>query len=206
MRLLCKGFEHFSLPSLREAERTEISEMDFLGDAKHRQRPKIFGPNFPSCRKPNQSVLKFASKVVELLGIQNPRFRSVPLKILSFLCASMDEAVDREASEIDNLGETPEGTKVKKQATAKGKRDSAVQGISTYLSSNLCSGTNDSSIVSKRSVERTGYQVRSAEGQWLRYFVKKLVRRSPLINLGYFVRVKAVERVVDEVLASKCQC
>lgn len=63
----------------------------------------------------------------------------------------------------------------------------------------LNSGTNDSSIVSKRSVERIGYDVKSSQHQWLRYFVKKPARRAPLINLGYFIRMKAVEKVVDEV-------
>ena len=53
--------------------------------------------------------------------------------------------------------------------------------------------------MSKRSVEKTGHAVKSARGEWLRYFVKKPTRRSPLINLGYFVRMKAIEKVVDEV-------
>jgi len=53
--------------------------------------------------------------------------------------------------------------------------------------------------VSKRSVERTGYNIKSAQHQWLRHFVKKPTRRAPLIHLGYFIRIKAVERVVDEV-------
>jgi hypothetical protein len=63
----------------------------------------------------------------------------------------------------------------------------------------LNSGTNDSSIVSKRSVERTGYNIKTAQHQWFRHFVKKPARRAPLINLGYFVRMKAIEKVVDEV-------
>jgi tRNA wybutosine-synthesizing protein 4 len=63
----------------------------------------------------------------------------------------------------------------------------------------LISGTNDSSIVSKRSVERTGYAIKAVEHQWFRHFVKKPVRRAPLINLGYFVRMRAIEKAVDEV-------
>src|SRR5271154_3093021 len=74
--------------------------------------------------------------------------------------------------------------------------------VSRPLEYGLNSGTNDSSIVSKRSVERTGYDIKSAQHQWLRHFVKKPARRAPLINLGYFIRIKAVERVVDEVSSS----
>lgn len=67
----------------------------------------------------------------------------------------------------------------------------------------LNTGTNDSSIVSKRSVERSGYDIKSSHHQWLRYFVKKPARRAPLINLGYFIRMKAVEKVIDEVDPSR---
>lgn len=59
-------------------------------------------------------------------------------------------------------------------------------------------GTNDSSIVSKRSVERIYY----SEPHFYRYFVKKSQRRSPLINRGYWLRMYAVEyvmkRFIDE--------
>ncbi|KAN0119854.1 hypothetical protein V8E51_002062 [Hyaloscypha variabilis] len=43
-------------------------------------------------------------------------------------------------------------------------------------------GTNNSSIVSKRSVERLYFP---NELHFFRYFVKKPQRRSPLINRGY---------------------
>jgi len=69
----------------------------------------------------------------------------------------------------------------------------------------LISGTNDSSIVSKRSVERNGYAIKSVEHQFFRHFVKKPVRRAPLINLGYFIRMRAIERAVDQVLPGKFQ-
>lgn len=52
-------------------------------------------------------------------------------------------------------------------------------------------GTNNSSIVSKRSVERLYYQ----EPHFYRYFVKKPQRRSPLINRGYWLRMHAIEMV-----------
>ncbi|KAL8968925.1 MAG: hypothetical protein Q9183_002243 [Haloplaca sp. 2 TL-2023] len=52
--------------------------------------------------------------------------------------------------------------------------------------------TNNSSIVSKRSVERT-YLPRP---HFIRHFVKKPHRRSPLIHRGYWLRMHAIEQVV----------
>lgn len=60
----------------------------------------------------------------------------------------------------------------------------------------LCQ-TNNSSIVSKRSVERLYYP---NEPQYFRHFVKKPQRRSPLINRGYWLRIKAVDQVVRQFL------
>ena len=57
-------------------------------------------------------------------------------------------------------------------------------------------GTNDSSIVSKRSVERLYYP----EPHFFRYFVKKPQRRAPLINRGYWLRMHAVDTVVRNFL------
>ena len=48
--------------------------------------------------------------------------------------------------------------------------------------------TNNSSIVSKRSVERLYFPT---EAHFLRYFVKKPQRRSPLINRGYWLRMNS---------------
>ncbi|XP_028663349.1 tRNA wybutosine-synthesizing protein 4 [Erpetoichthys calabaricus] len=49
-------------------------------------------------------------------------------------------------------------------------------------------GTNDSSIVSKCSAAGLGY----FEDNFLKCFVQKTVRRSPLINRGYYIRAKAM--------------
>lgn len=57
--------------------------------------------------------------------------------------------------------------------------------------------TNNSSIVSKRSVERLYFP---NEPHYFRYFVKKPQRRSPLINRGYWLRMKAVDSVVRQFL------
>ena len=56
--------------------------------------------------------------------------------------------------------------------------------------------TNNSSIVSKRSVERLYYQ----EPHFYRYFVKKPQRRSPLINRGYWLRMRTVEHIIEQFL------
>lgn len=53
--------------------------------------------------------------------------------------------------------------------------------------------TNDSSIVSKRSAERAGY---FDEDQFLRQFCAKVVRRAPLINLGYAIRTTLLDEVI----------
>lgn len=57
-------------------------------------------------------------------------------------------------------------------------------------------GTNNSSIVSKRSVERLYYP----EPHFFRYFVKKPQRRAPLINRGYWLRMHAIDVVVRQFL------
>ena len=57
-------------------------------------------------------------------------------------------------------------------------------------------GTNNSSIVSKRSVERQYYP----EPHYFRYFVRKPQRRSPLINRGYWLRMQAVNNAVGAFL------
>jgi tRNA wybutosine-synthesizing protein 4 len=57
--------------------------------------------------------------------------------------------------------------------------------------------TNDYSIVSKRSVEKLYYR---DEPEFLRAFVNKYKRRAPLINRGYWLRMRAIEAVVTHFL------
>ncbi|KAI9662702.1 MAG: tRNA methyltransferase ppm2 [Alyxoria varia] len=57
--------------------------------------------------------------------------------------------------------------------------------------------TNNSCIVSKRSVEKTYHN--DSDG-FLRHFVKKFQRRSPLINRGYWLRMRAIEGVIKSYL------
>ena len=57
--------------------------------------------------------------------------------------------------------------------------------------------TNNSCIVSKRSVEK----IYHGEDQgFLRHFVGKFQRRSPLINRGYWLRMRAVVQAVQNFL------
>ncbi len=60
----------------------------------------------------------------------------------------------------------------------------------------LIMATNNSSIVSKRSVERLYYP----EPHFFQYFVRKPQRRSPTINRGYWLRMHAIETVVKDFL------
>jgi tRNA wybutosine-synthesizing protein 4 len=57
--------------------------------------------------------------------------------------------------------------------------------------------TNNSSIVSKRSVERLYYP---NEPHFFQHFVRKSPRRAPLVNRGYWLRMKAVDHVVQQFL------
>ncbi|XP_006819091.1 tRNA wybutosine-synthesizing protein 4-like [Saccoglossus kowalevskii] len=68
--------------------------------------------------------------------------------------------------------------------TTKSRNDTAVQ------------GTNDNSIVSKCSMATQGY----FKDDYLKLFVGKSSRRSPLINRGYYIRAKAVDHIVNKYL------
>lgn len=56
--------------------------------------------------------------------------------------------------------------------------------------------------MSKRSVERLYFP---HEPHYFRYFVKKPQRRAPLINRGYWLRMKAVDHVVRQFLEEPSQ-
>ncbi|KAF6215589.1 hypothetical protein GE061_010345 [Apolygus lucorum] len=56
----------------------------------------------------------------------------------------------------------------------------------------LVQGTNDSSILSKYSMVQRGY----FEDGEIKHFVEKEVRRSPLINLGYFARALVMDNSI----------
>ncbi|KAG9232208.1 hypothetical protein BJ875DRAFT_467488 [Amylocarpus encephaloides] len=78
-----------------------------------------------------------------------------------------------------------------------GARSGPRKPAGTVAQDELIMGTNNSSIVSKRSVERLYFP---HEPHFFRYFVKRPQRRSPLINRGYWLRMKAVDFVVRQFL------
>ncbi|KAF4417189.1 Leucine carboxyl methyltransferase 2 [Fusarium acutatum] len=69
----------------------------------------------------------------------------------------------------------------------------------TQALDDLIMGTNSSSIVSKRSVERLYYP---DELHFFRYFVSKFQRRAPLINRGYWLRLRAIDVIVRQFVTS----
>ncbi|KAK1459164.1 leucine carboxyl methyltransferase [Colletotrichum melonis] len=64
-------------------------------------------------------------------------------------------------------------------------------------SDDLIMATNNSSIVSKRSVEHLYYP---DEPHYFRFFVKKFRRRAPLVNRGYHLRLKVIDTLVRRFL------
>ncbi|KAI3405335.2 PPM2 [Candida oxycetoniae] len=65
-------------------------------------------------------------------------------------------------------------------------------------------GTNNSSIVSKRSVEKLYFpEIQPELGSWFGCFVKdgkKWKRRSPAINRGYWIRMESIRSVLEKIL------
>lgn len=57
-------------------------------------------------------------------------------------------------------------------------------------------GTNDSSVISKCSMISKGY----IQDEFLKYFVKKKIPRTSLINRGYYIRVKCIQHILYEFL------
>ncbi|KAI7967903.1 hypothetical protein MJO29_001180 [Puccinia striiformis f. sp. tritici] len=69
-------------------------------------------------------------------------------------------------------------------------------------SAKLVIGTNDSSILSKRSAERIGY---FTQNQYLKEFVSKPQRRTSLINIGYTIRTLLVDLLIKRFLDSSTE-
>jgi hypothetical protein len=67
----------------------------------------------------------------------------------------------------------------------------------THFLTHTPTQTNSSSIVSKRSVEKLYY---ADEPHFFRYCVKKFQRRAPLINRGYWLRLRAIDVLVRDFL------
>ncbi|KAI7777459.1 hypothetical protein LA080_003500 [Diaporthe eres] len=79
-------------------------------------------------------------------------------------------------------------------------RSSAMDGLHlprATTQDDLVMNTNNSSIVSKRSVERLYYP---DEAHFFRFFVKKFQRRAPLINRGYHLRLHVIDVTLRDFL------
>lgn len=62
-------------------------------------------------------------------------------------------------------------------------------------------GTNNSSIVSKRSVEMIYNPIMDPKSnEWFKYFVPKAKRRSPAINRGYWIRMESIKQMILRIL------
>lgn len=62
-------------------------------------------------------------------------------------------------------------------------------------------GTNNSSIVSKRSVEKLySLDLQPELGEFFKYFVPKGKRRSPAINRGYWIRMELIRQMVIRII------
>lgn len=62
-------------------------------------------------------------------------------------------------------------------------------------------GTNDSSIVSKRSVEILYNDVEASNSKpFFHHFVKKSPRRTPVINRGYWIRMKSIRMAIEKII------
>ncbi|EKF31682.1 hypothetical protein MOQ_004479 [Trypanosoma cruzi marinkellei] len=78
------------------------------------------------------------------------------------------------------------------------KQDGAAMVVPTEVSVDAAvQRTNDDSVVSKRSAVFHGY----FEDPYIRHFVRKLSRRSPLINRGYYLRMLVITDLIE-----KCIC
>lgn len=81
--------------------------------------------------------------------------------------------------------------KIEKDKRRKAYHDSQVQ------------GTNNSSIVSKRSVEVLYNPILEPDAHdWFQYFVPKGKRRSPAINRGYWLRMESIKQAVLRIQSS----
>lgn len=76
------------------------------------------------------------------------------------------------------------------------KDGSATTSTATH-NDHLVMATNNSSIVSKRSVERLYYP---NETHFFRFFVNKFQRRAPLINRGYHLRLHVIDVILRDFL------
>ncbi|KAI5956119.1 hypothetical protein CANMA_004566 [Candida margitis] len=92
-----------------------------------------------------------------------------------------------------------------KQSTQTHKRKEKDQRRKQYDDQQV-QGTNNSSIVSKRSVEKLYFpQIQPELGSWFSHFVpsSKKDRRSPAINRGYWIRMESIRQTLYRIIGSQ---
>ena len=99
-------------------------------------------------------------------------------------------------------GKVKRSSSVPMLSKSKGKSSSQTSIVDPHKQhrDELIMDTNKSSIVSKRSVEKLYYD---GQPEYFRYFVSKFKRRSPLINRGYWLRMKAIEHAVSRFMSER---
>lgn len=94
------------------------------------------------------------------------------------------------------LGKRNKSTKLSKQNNKENKGQSKKNVHDLFVQ-----GTNDSSIVSKRSVEILYNPIVEENSKpYFHYFVKKSPRRTPVINRGYWIRMKSIRMAIEKII------
>ena len=105
--------------------------------------------------------------------------------------------VQKQLGKTNAVKKTNEGAKNDKNSKNARKTKKLVHDL-------FVQGTNDSSIVSKRSVEilyREKVDPHSKE--FFQYFVKKTPRRTPVINRGYWIRMRSIQMSIMKIISQQ---
>lgn len=118
-----------------------------------------------------------------------------PMNLAQALDSGTPAAQGGSSAEKSHLPVPQNRRKIEKDRRKKNYHDVQVQ------------GTNNSSIVSKRSVEMLYNTILEPHGhQWFLHFVPKAKRRSPAINRGYWVRMESIYQSVVRIQAHHGAC
>lgn len=91
--------------------------------------------------------------------------------------------------------------KKKKEKGAKGGKNEKNHKSKKVVHDLFVQGTNDSSIVSKRSVEMIYTEtVEAGSKHFFQHFVKTSPRRTPVINRGYWIRMKSIRMAIEKII------
>lgn len=88
-----------------------------------------------------------------------------------------------------------------KQKNKRTQKEKHCKGAKKEVHDLFVQGTNDSSIVSKRSVETLySFPVDGLNTHYFNHFVKKAPRRTPVINRGYWIRMRSIRMAVEKII------